>query len=406
MNRSGTLVVLLLVLLPLCLLGATVQTLADYKAIYVQETEKIQANNATTEEIATAYLKALDRAESDFKKAGDFPGTKAVREERKRFGLVNAVPEETPTEVPAAIAGAQTAFRSSIAGLTTDRNERLIKLSQRYVKALRKHTATLLEQNKMEEAEVVNKEIESVTALEQALSATLSAKVDPEPPPPVNKSAKSTDGLVCRYPFNGNAANVVSDDYQGLVNGAVLTADRFGRARQAYYFNGEGAYISLGNGNPIKNNQGTMAAWIKSETRQHEYNGYIVVKGNDAAVGGSYAIHTYSQDGSAQKAQACTMTGAGGIVWAASLQQLMQEGKWHHVVGVIDGNKVSVYVDGKLAGSNTFSGQIPETDRPLWIGGQARGGYGYFFKGSIDDVAIYDRPLSEVEIKKLYRSQR
>lgn len=57
--------------MPLHLLGAATQSLSDYKAIYVQETAKIQTNNAVIEEAATTYLKALDRVESDVKKAGD-----------------------------------------------------------------------------------------------------------------------------------------------------------------------------------------------------------------------------------------------------------------------------------------------------------------------------------------------
>ena len=47
--------------------------------------------------------------------------------------------------------------------------------------------------------------------------------------PPLN-------GLVAYYPFNGNAVDESGNGLNGVVNNAVLTADRFGRANSAYSF--------------------------------------------------------------------------------------------------------------------------------------------------------------------------
>ena len=47
-----------------------------------------------------------------------------------------------------------------------------------------------------------------------------------------------TDGLVAGYEFNGNA-NDVKGNANGIVHGATLTTDRFGRANSAYAFDGK-----------------------------------------------------------------------------------------------------------------------------------------------------------------------
>ena len=44
------------------------------------------------------------------------------------------------------------------------------------------------------------------------------------------------EGLVAYYPFNGNANDESVNNNDGTVNGATLTADRFGNASSAYSF--------------------------------------------------------------------------------------------------------------------------------------------------------------------------
>jgi hypothetical protein len=48
--------------------------------------------------------------------------------------------------------------------------------------------------------------------------------------------APSTNGLVGYYPFNGNANDQTSNSNHGIVTGATLTQDRFGKSNSAYHF--------------------------------------------------------------------------------------------------------------------------------------------------------------------------
>ena len=55
------------------------------------------------------------------------------------------------------------------------------------------------------------------------------------------------NGLVAAYEFTGNANDVSGNGNNGVVNGATLTADRFGNPNSAYSFDGVDDRIVLSN---------------------------------------------------------------------------------------------------------------------------------------------------------------
>ena len=74
---------------------------------------------------------------------------------------------------------------------------------------------------------------------------------------------------------------------------------------------------------------------------------------------------------------------------------------WHHIAGVWDGNKVSIYFDGKLeenlAPSLTVNTTVNETIH-LRIGCQNSANNDNEFPGAIDEVMIFSRALDDNEI--------
>ena len=78
------------------------------------------------------------------------------------------------------------------------------------------------------------------------------------------------------------------------------------------------------------------------------------------------------------------------------------DSQWHHAVGVYNATtgRVQLYVDGDLIGTSTGSvTNVGTNDLPLRIGG---GGTTIRnFKGLIDEVAMYNRTLSETEIEAI-----
>lgn len=68
-------------------------------------------------------------------------------------------------------------------------------------------------------------------------------------------------------------------------------------------------------------------------------------------------------------------------------------GKWYHTASVFDGQNLFVYVDGvEKSKAKAPVNQVPETPDPLLVGA--------IFTGSIDDFVMYNRALTENEVKK------
>ncbi|VFM96417.1 MAG: Concanavalin A-like lectin/glucanases superfamily protein [Candidatus Kentron sp. G] len=200
-----------------------------------------------------------------------------------------------------------------------------------------------------------------------------------------------SDGLVAYYPFNGNANDESGNGNDGTVNGATLTEDRFGNAGSAYSFNGIDNYIDCGNADILNiNDTITLSAWINHTTGEPINWEDMFMKGNT-----TYGFQFNSGDDSF----VFHLTTSGWKNLSSDIKPLA--GVWYHVVGTYDGEQQKIYVDGVLKNIDTWSESINVTDDPLTIGYKVASDNSYF-NGVIDEVRIYNRPLSETEVQTLY----
>jgi hypothetical protein len=79
---------------------------------------------------------------------------------------------------------------------------------------------------------------------------------------------------------------------------------------------------------------------------------------------------------------------------------------WYHLAGVYDGKELRIYLDGKLAeGAKqegfdnpvAQSGNLVQVKEPLTIGADLKGENGC--RGLLDDIAVFNRALTEEEVK-------
>jgi hypothetical protein len=75
--------------------------------------------------------------------------------------------------------------------------------------------------------------------------------------------------------------------------------------------------------------------------------------------------------------------------------------RWQHVAAVLHHGSMTVYVDGKEAGSRPVPAADPEAT--LHIGSL---GKKEFLSGLLDEVRIYDRSLSAAEITAIYQREK
>jgi hypothetical protein len=76
------------------------------------------------------------------------------------------------------------------------------------------------------------------------------------------------------------------------------------------------------------------------------------------------------------------------------------QGEWHHVTGVYDGKRMSLYVDGALDASQEAWGAINVNDVAVQIGANTEM-QDRFWNGLIDELRIYNYGLPEAQIKEL-----
>ncbi len=86
-------------------------------------------------------------------------------------------------------------------------------------------------------------------------------------------------------------------------------------------------------------------------------------------------------------------------------ETVLQPNTWYHVAVTYDGSMFILYVNGHVDAQMAASGSIVTSAEPLRIGGVAASGYpAYNFSGIIDEAAIYNRALSQAEIREDYEA--
>ncbi|MEM7030142.1 MAG: LamG-like jellyroll fold domain-containing protein, partial [Chloroflexota bacterium] len=73
-----------------------------------------------------------------------------------------------------------------------------------------------------------------------------------------------------------------------------------------------------------------------------------------------------------------------------------------HLAGTYDGQTIRLFRDGLLVASTEAPGQIRQCDMPVGIGARSSLNTHYFF-GAIDEIYLYDRPLTSDEIYRIAR---
>lgn len=215
-----------------------------------------------------------------------------------------------------------------------------------------------------------------------------------------------SDGLVAYYPFNGNANDETANDLNGIVNGAELTTDKDGHAEAAYAFDGTDDNIRVPHNNLLNlDGDHTISLWANISSGQEPHNGIndILRKWNGDAQGYPFSIsylNPLADDlfedrilHSRYDGQVCDNS-------VASHSPLITNDTFVHIVLVKDDNKIRTYLNNVL----TEEVEDPTTcstanDADMTIG--SRGNQVRFFKGTIDDIRIYDRALTEDEIGNL-----
>ncbi|MDB4816686.1 PQQ-binding-like beta-propeller repeat protein [bacterium] len=214
------------------------------------------------------------------------------------------------------------------------------------------------------------------------------------------KDVALKNGLVAYYPFNGNANDESGNGYDGEINGATLTEDRFGSRDMAYSFSDH--YILLDDGlkefAPTSSQGLTFSFWAKANSA-----GYVITQYRNMIAGlSNFFIHLNKPD---LGVGGFNLSGNGTSTFSGTIQG--ESNDWNHwVIEMFPGeNNVKVSRNGILEkqGRLTFNGSTSSTQ--FQIGTIIGSRYPGPLYGQIDEVRIYNRTLSKAEVAALYHGK-
>ena len=187
------------------------------------------------------------------------------------------------------------------------------------------------------------------------------------------------------YPFNGNAEDLTSNGRNFTVYGNTsLTSGRDNSSNSAYYFDGNGDYLEYSTSIPSLSIY-TITLWAKPDstgTYEAMFASY-----NDASFGFQIDLDS-SNNFHIRKASS-----SGGNITLSSATL----GSWTFIAFTYDGTDSKCYINSE----SPVSDQGGTTEFNLFRMGRNRNGNTYF-KGSIDELRIYNRALSANEIQAIY----
>jgi hypothetical protein len=214
-----------------------------------------------------------------------------------------------------------------------------------------------------------------------------------------------TNGLVGWWPFNGNANDESGNGNNGTVNGATLTADRFGVANKAYSFDGVNDWIEVLDNPSIKPlNTITISGWAvldsseqsnfprlinKSHNQSQNYASYQIIGGNkgvDSLGRSGFTVRTTSS---------YNWTGHGGNTDLLNV--------WFHFTATYNGQTMNYYINGQLVKTRNQTGSILYNNENLYFA-KGKDGLGNidFTKCKLDEIGFWNRELNSNEIYFLY----
>jgi hypothetical protein len=223
-------------------------------------------------------------------------------------------------------------------------------------------------------------------------------------------------GLVAYWPLDGADGSTTIDatpfgNHLTLVN---LTAGDFtaaGRFGNAVTFNGSSTYLQKdhspeaypASGLPVyRASSYTIAMWVKGPAQTAKY---LFAEGNVTNNATLLILQTGQQ--AANNAKFDVIIRADGNTMLLNHIQssnVVFDGNWHHVAWVDDAGQARLYVDGNLDAANfnyTPAGTFSFHTTALGTLIRAAVSTGAIFNGQMDDVAVWERALTQAEVQQV-----
>ncbi|MFC1507405.1 LamG domain-containing protein [Thermoproteota archaeon] len=244
-------------------------------------------------------------------------------------------------------------------------------------------------------------------------------------------NAVCPNGLISYWRFDETSGFTTADSADGndgiVQNGANFEA---GKINNGMRFDGVDGYVNVGQFNVVNNyiDLGTfdvsgtgitILAWFKADDFDVN-DARIISKSKSVATNDIwwmlstrgisdtppiYMRFRVKLSGSTQTLVDSDAGGAEGLADTIGNDVQLVAGTWYFAAAVYDGTDMKIYLDGDLIASASTSGTVSiDNTVSVWMGDNPPDVGDRPFDGIIDEVAIFDRGLSQSEITALYNS--
>ncbi len=221
---------------------------------------------------------------------------------------------------------------------------------------------------------------------------------------------KTAAGWTYTYAFDGNAYDIGPNRLHGTMQGGVTpVADRFGRADKALAFNGVDGFVripfSQSRNLPIANFAFTVWLFIDKYNATNYWEELSTSNYSPVFCKTETSPNIQYRLGASDKGfyfDGGVEGNSKGLFTSNGVALL--PGKWNMLAVTYNGYVAKYFLNGRLIACENISANFVQNNQPLIIGcdfpGQAS-----FFKGKMDDLSIWEKFITEEDVRQIYSVQ-
>jgi signal peptidase I len=200
----------------------------------------------------------------------------------------------------------------------------------------------------------------------------------------------------------GEASGSVAVDEQGLLNGSYSGVSSYATTGSLSHDSNSAVTCTTGStcfstaDHAAFHNTGaqSIALWLKPSVASQSTNARVFAKYD-----GTNITYFVAYDATSGRMRYLVDT-ASKRVSAISTTLITNTSSWYFIAGTFDGTTARIYINGVPQGTDTGSGGVKQNN--VGFAAMANVGGTAGARGSLDDVAVWDRVLTPTEIANLY----
>ena len=213
---------------------------------------------------------------------------------------------------------------------------------------------------------------------------------------PVDPDTTDPD-LFAYYSFDGDADDRSGHSLDLNVSGASLTKDRYGKAGKAYHFSGGSYMVADSVPFPSGKCAKTVAGWFRSADKISNQSLF----GLGRAMSQKNFQISLGPGGSGQVLRVNGWGASYDWLTAVTAQECF-DNTWHHCAVTYDSIKTVLYLDGEIRAETSSFTYISDSSFVRIAIGIEADLQGWNFNGDLDEIRIYSRALSSLQVKELF----